>query len=73
MNDPATSQDLRTPAVAAVLDAVRATGLSAFPKSDGSPADVVFAVAVLRNLNPVELQRQVLAYADGIALHSMGA
>src|SRR4051812_37986998 len=57
---------LRTPAVAAVLDAVRTTGKSAHPKRDELVSELVLAVAILHNLNPTELQRDVDAYADAL-------
>lgn len=47
-----------------VLDAVRATGKSAFPAENGYVADVVWKVAISRGLNPRELQAEVIAYAD---------
>jgi hypothetical protein len=49
---------LRTPDVAAVLDAVRATGKSA--------SELVFAIAVTRDVNPVALRRDVERYADAL-------
>lgn len=54
--------------VAAVLDAVRETGRSAFPtptETDGI-AGLVFAVAVQRGLNPVALQADVNAYVASL-------
>jgi hypothetical protein len=65
---PQGCRDLRTPDVAAVLDAVRATGLSAFPAvgAEDRVSSVVVLVALERNLNPVALQRAVLAYADAL-------
>lgn len=62
---------LRTADVAAVLDAVRVTGRSAHPTSTQSVSDLVFAVAISRNVNPYDLQRDVVAYAD--ALDSLSA
>ncbi len=53
------SDDLR-----AVLDAVRATGMTAHPKPGQSISDLVLYVAIDRDLNPVELQAEVRAYAE---------
>lgn len=55
----------KSPALAEVLDLVRATGRSAAPV-DQDISDLVFAVAVWRNLNPVALQAEVRAWAEGL-------
>jgi hypothetical protein len=46
-----------------VLDTVRRTGLSAFPTqaSDGGIGPAVLNVAILRGVNPVDLQAAVAA------------
>jgi hypothetical protein len=64
---------LRTADIAAVLDAVRETGFSAHPRPGNGDygldgiAPIVFAVAVNRGRNPVELQAEVNAYANAQA------
>jgi hypothetical protein len=58
----------RTTGVALVLDAVRATGKGAHPTRGQRVSDVVTMVAVANNLNPVELQAEVEAYADALDL-----
>ena len=55
---------LRTPHVAAVLDLVRETGRSAFPRRGAPFSDIVLAVAVERGIAPKALQADVFAYAD---------
>jgi hypothetical protein len=57
---------LRTPDVAAVLDAVRTTGKSAHPQRGERVSDLVYAVAITNNVNPVALQHDVEQYADAL-------
>jgi hypothetical protein len=54
----------RTPGVAAVLDAVRATGRTAHAEDGDGVSMLVFAVAVTRGENPVALQREVELYVE---------
>jgi hypothetical protein len=53
-----------------VLDAVRATGMSAFAPFDavdrGEPSTIVTIVAIARGENPRDLMRAVEAYADAL-------
>lgn len=57
---------LRTEPVGAVLDLVRDSGHSAFPNPGERVATVVMIVAMNRDLNPVQLQAEIVAYADAL-------
>lgn len=54
----------RTPDVALVLDVIRDTGMSARPREGEQVSDVVFAVAIVRGRNPVELQAELDRYVE---------
>jgi hypothetical protein len=66
MTAKTSSSALRTPDVAAVLDAVRTTGKSAHPQRGERVSTLVYAVAIARDVNPVALQRDVEQYADAL-------
>lgn len=57
---------LRTPAVAAVLDGVRHTGMSAHAPAGEPYSNLVFHIAIKLGLNPVALQAEVDTYADAL-------
>jgi hypothetical protein len=54
--------DTRTVRVAAVLDAVRLTGMSARTTTEGGISPLIFHVAVVNGWNPADLHREVQAY-----------
>ncbi len=54
----------RSAALDAVLAAVAKTGLSAHPFDGKEVSDLVFIVAIARDVNPVALQAEVEAWAD---------
>lgn len=59
--------ELRTPDVAAVLDLVQRTGLSAHDIApDRTHSPIVAAAAVLQDCDPVALQAAVEAYCDAL-------
>ncbi len=61
------SMALRTPGVACVLDAVRATGQSAHPVSpDVKVSALVSIVATIHGFNAEALQAEVNAYSDSL-------
>lgn len=61
----------RSDDLAAVLDAVRRTGMSAHPRRGEQVSSLVLAVAVARDCNPRDLQDEVTAYA--VALDDLAA
>lgn len=65
-----TPKSLRTDVVELVLNAVRKTGKSAHVASGERVSELVFDVAIMHDLNPVDVQREIDAYSDALDAHT---